>query len=171
MILSHEIGYQVSHLIFRRFEPGSTLSHMTLLIVIPAILSTLISNLVRSPYIALLIAFVAYWSGLVYFTLAYRLSQFHPLAKYPGPVLAKSSKFWAAYHSAIGDQHRCYMRLHDRYGDVVRIGSPLTPTSSVCLTRFQVPMNSPFATLPSSIQYLAWVASPKANVRTGRLFY
>ena len=115
--------YKVSHLLFRRFEPRSALSRVTLLIVIPVLLSIPISYLVRSPYTSLPIAFAAYWSGLVFFTLAYRLSPFHPLAKYPGPVLAKSSKFWAAYHSAVGDQHRCYKRLHDRYGDVIRIGS------------------------------------------------
>ena len=121
----------MSHLLFRRFEPRSALSRVTLLIVIPVLLSIPISHLVQLPYIALPIAFAVYWSGLVFFTIAYRLSPFHPLSKYPGPVLAKSSKFWAAYHSAVGDQHRCYKRLHDRHGDVVRIGSPFAPTSPI----------------------------------------
>jgi len=112
----------VSHLIFRHFEPGSIPSLVTLLIVIPALLSGPISSTVRSPYPALPLAFAAYWSGLVYFTLAYRLSSFHPLSKYPGPLLAKASKWWAAYLSGTGDQHRYLKRLHDRYGDVVRIG-------------------------------------------------
>jgi hypothetical protein len=112
----------VSHLLFRRFEPRSHLSRVALLVVIPVLLSTPISYSVQSPYTAIPLAFAAYWSCLVGFTLAYRLSLFHPLAKYPGPVLAKSSKWWAAYESAIGDQHRCYKRLHDRYGDVIRIG-------------------------------------------------
>ena len=114
---------KVSHLLFRRFEPSSTLSLATLLIVIPALLSIPIYYTARSPYTALPLAFAAYWSGLLLFTLAYRLSPFHPLAKYPGPFLAKTSKWWAAYLSGIGDQHRFIKRLHDRYGDVVRIGS------------------------------------------------
>ena len=113
---------KVSHLLFRHFEPSSPLSRVTLLIVVPALLSTPISYSVRSPYTALPLAFAAYWSGLVFFTLAYRLSPFHPLAKYPGPLLAKTSKWWAAYLSGTGDQHRYIKRLHDRYGDVVRIG-------------------------------------------------
>ena len=32
------------------------------------------------------------------------------------------SKFWAAYVCAKGNLHRYYKSLHDRYGDVVRIG-------------------------------------------------
>jgi hypothetical protein len=110
-------------LLFRHFEPSSTLSRATLLIVIPTLLSGPISYTLRSPYRALPLAFAAYWSGLVFFALAYRLSPFHPLAKYPGPFLAKTSKWWAAYLSGTGDQHRYIKRLHDRYGDVVRIGS------------------------------------------------
>ena len=119
---SKNCGDKASHLIFRRKEPSSTLSRAALLIVIPTLLSGPISYSVRSPYRALPLAFAAYWSGLVFFTLAYRLSPFHPLAKYPGPFLAKTSKWWAAYLSGTGDQHRYIKRLHDRYGDFVRIG-------------------------------------------------
>ena len=164
----------MSHLLFRRYEPRSTQSHVILLIVIPALLSTPVSYSVRSPYTALPLAFALYWSGLVFFILTYRLSPFHPLAKYPGPVLAKSSKLWSAYHSAIGDQHRCYKRLHDLYGDVVRIGSRQHPPSSIetsSITRFQVPTSCLFSTLPLSIQFLVRVACPKVHVRTGRCLY
>ena len=161
----------MSHLLFRRFEPRSTQSHVTLLIVIPVLLATPISYSVRSPYTALPLACALYWSGLVFFTVAYRLSPFHPLAKYPGPVLAKLTKFWAAYISLIGDQHRCYKRLHDRYGDVIRIGSRRLPFKTSSLICFQAPMSSLFATLPLSIQYLARVACPKVHVRTGHRLY
>ena len=122
---------KVSHLLFRRFEPHSALSCMILLIAIPTLLAAPVSYSGRSPYTALSLAFALYWSGLVFFTLTYRLSPFHPLSKYPGPVLAKSSKLWGAYLSAIGDQHRCYKRLHDRYGDIVRIGSRPHPPSPI----------------------------------------
>jgi len=153
-------------LIFRHFEPSSTPSRTTLLIVIPALLSGPISSTVRSPYASLPIAFAAYWSSLVYFTLAYRLSSFHPLAKYPGPLLAKTSKWWAAYLGYTGDQHRYLKRLHDRYGDVVRTGwNPHPPFKISPLTRFQVPASSPFATLPLSMPYSARVACAKAHVR------
>ena len=45
--------------------------------------------------VAVLLAFVTYGSALTSFTLVYRLSPFHPLAKYPGPAIAKTSKLWA----------------------------------------------------------------------------
>ena len=114
-------SFQVSHLIFRHWEPKFKQSYLALL-VIPVLLSQLISYTGRSLYAAVPLAFTTYIGGLIFFTLAYRLSPFHPLAKYPGPVIAKTSKWWAAYISAIGDSHRYYKHLHDRYGDVVRIG-------------------------------------------------
>ncbi|KAH9035418.1 hypothetical protein EDB84DRAFT_1223082 [Lactarius hengduanensis] len=54
--------------------------------------------------------------------LIYRLSPLRPLAKDPRPAIAKTSKLWAAYHCAKGDMHRYYNSLHDRCGDVVRVG-------------------------------------------------
>jgi hypothetical protein len=162
----------VSHLIFRHFEPSSIPSHATLLIVIPHLLSVPIFCTVRSPSAALPLAFAAYWSGLVFFTLAYRLSSFHPLAKYPGPLLAKTSKWWAAYLSGTGDQHKCLKRLHDRYGDVVRIGwNPYLPFKISPLTCFQVPTSSLFATLPLSVPYSARVACAKAHVSICHVLY
>ena len=69
-----------------------------------------------------MLTFVAYGSAVTSFTLMYRLSPFHPLAKYPGPVIAKTSKLWVVYLSTTGDMHRYYKSLHDRHGDVVRVG-------------------------------------------------
>ena len=112
----------MSHLIFRQFEPRSKLPRVALLLVIPALLSQPISYTGLSLYVALPLAFTTYIGALIFFTLAYRLSPLHPLAKYPGPAIAKTSKWWAAYISAKGDSHRYYKQLHDRYGDVVRIG-------------------------------------------------
>jgi hypothetical protein len=63
----------------------------------------------------------------------YRLSPFHPLAKYPGPVIAKTSKLWAAYVCARGDLHRYYKNLHNRYGDVVRVGKFQSRPLHVCV--------------------------------------
>ena len=166
---AHQVGAKLSHLLFRRFEPHSAISCVILLIVVPALLSAPISYAGRSTYTALPLAFAAYLSGLLFFTFAYRLSPFHPLANYPGPVLAKSSKIWGAYHSAIGDQHRCLKRLHDRYGDVVRIGSrPHPPFETPSLTFLQAPMNYPFATHPLSTPYSAKVVFPKVQVCANR---
>lgn len=41
---------------------------------------------------------------------------FHPLAKYPGPFLAKISDAYQLYHAYKGDRHLEFWRMHQRYG-------------------------------------------------------
>ncbi|KAI9445852.1 hypothetical protein BJY52DRAFT_395640 [Lactarius psammicola] len=107
---------------FHHLEPRSKLPLIALLFVVPALLSVPISYHLPWPPAAVLLAFVAYGSAVISFTLMYRLSPFHPLAKYPGPAIAKTSKLWAAHLCAVGDMHRYFKSLHERYGDVVRVG-------------------------------------------------
>ncbi|KAH9029480.1 high nitrogen upregulated cytochrome P450 monooxygenase 2 [Lactarius pseudohatsudake] len=113
---------QTSYQCFHHLEPRSKLPLIALLFVVPVLLSVPISYHVPRPSAAVLLGFLAYGSAVTSFALFYRLSPFHPLAKYPGPAIAKTSKLWAAYHCAKGDMHRLYKSLHDRYGDVVRVG-------------------------------------------------
>lgn len=49
----------------------------------------------------------------------YRLF-FHPLAKHPGPLLAKLSNSYAAYHAWVGDIHVDMWKCHQKYGETVR---------------------------------------------------
>ncbi|KAF2117998.1 benzoate 4-monooxygenase cytochrome-like protein P450 [Lophiotrema nucula] len=51
----------------------------------------------------------------------YRLT-FHPLAKYPGPFLAKITDIHLAWYAYKGSRHLEYYRCHEKYGHVVRIG-------------------------------------------------
>ena len=51
----------------------------------------------------------------------YRL-YFHPLAKYPGPLLARLTDLHQGYHAWKGDRHLEFWRCHERYGDIVRFG-------------------------------------------------
>lgn len=51
------------------------------------------------------------FAGLV----VYRLC-FHPLAKYPGPFLAKITDVHQLYHAWKGDRHLEFWRMHERYG-------------------------------------------------------
>ncbi|KAF7512379.1 hypothetical protein GJ744_001947 [Endocarpon pusillum] len=45
---------------------------------------------------------------------------FHPLSKYPGPLLAKITDFYAGYHAWKGDIHVDMWRCHEKYGPYVR---------------------------------------------------
>lgn len=53
--------------------------------------------------------------------LVYRIF-FHRLNKFPGPRLARLSKFYHASQLLGFDNYRVLARWHDRYGDIVRIG-------------------------------------------------
>jgi hypothetical protein len=107
------------------------LSQISLIFVVPTLLSFPVAYTGRQLYDAVPFTFTAYLGALIFFTLAYRLSPFHPLAKYPGPITAKMSMWSAAYIGAKGGMYRYYKRLHDRYGDVVRIGWTRSPLSSI----------------------------------------
>ncbi|KAJ7865617.1 cytochrome P450 [Mycena olivaceomarginata] len=63
-----------------------------------------------------------YYSGLLFWILAYRISPLHPLSKYPGPIACKISKLWLAFIASRGKLHIYVKELHDAYGPVIRIG-------------------------------------------------
>jgi hypothetical protein len=47
----------------------------------------------------------AFLSGLSASIMLYRLGPWHPLAEYPGPILAKVSKCWMSYYIAQGHRN------------------------------------------------------------------
>ncbi|OAP60083.1 hypothetical protein AYL99_05085 [Fonsecaea erecta] len=59
--------------------------------------------------------------AFVVYVVVYRLF-FHPLAKYPGPFLAKLTTWYSAYHNYLNDVHIDILRCHELYGDFVRYG-------------------------------------------------
>ncbi|VUC35513.1 unnamed protein product [Clonostachys rosea] len=62
-------------------------------------------------------------AGVVYsLTLAIYRIFFHPLSKYPGPLLAKLTDGYQLYHAYRGDRHLEFWRLHEKYGPIVRFG-------------------------------------------------
>lgn len=100
----------------------------TLLIAIPVALATLFF-MRYGVLFALFLTFVIYLGTLGTSILLYRISPLHPLARYPGPTLARVSAFWIAYIASRGKRHLYVQGLHEKYGDIVRIGI----TSPVCL--------------------------------------
>ncbi|KZV71626.1 cytochrome P450 [Peniophora sp. CONT] len=57
---------------------------------------------------------------LALFTLAYRISPFHPLARFPGPLINKLTSFRMMYIVYTGQRNRYIMDLHKNYGKFVR---------------------------------------------------
>ncbi|OBZ68665.1 hypothetical protein A0H81_11383 [Grifola frondosa] len=91
-----------------------------LLITPPAVGVILLKN--QSTLLNAIVISLTYLSTLTLSVVLYRLSPFHPLAKYPGPVINKISKLWMAWLARTGKQHLYIQQLHDYYGDVVRTG-------------------------------------------------
>jgi cytochrome P450 len=75
---------------------------------------------------------------------------FHPLAKYPGPLLGRITQLYEVYHAYIGDKHVLLYQLHQKYGTIVRF-SPNT-----------ISINDPEA--------LKAIYSRGANVRKGEFY-
>ncbi|KAG2128155.1 cytochrome P450 [Suillus cothurnatus] len=110
------------HFVFKRHEPTSPLSHLGLLVVVPAILTTFFLPNASTITHAFSCVYLLYYSTVLVSVTVYRLSPWHPLARYPGPIPCRISKFWMVWVSRDGKQHIYYSRLHQTYGDVVRIG-------------------------------------------------
>lgn len=62
---------------------------------------------------------------LALLTLAYRVSPFHPLARFPGPFFNKLTSFRMMYIVYSGHRNRYIMDLHKTYGKFVRTGENL----------------------------------------------
>ncbi|KAI9069564.1 cytochrome P450 [Trametes sanguinea] len=111
----------LAHQIFKRFEPDSILAHFALVLLPPALFSYLLAAHISLAK-AIPAAFGTYWTALLLSVVAYRLSPWHPLARYPGPAYLKVSKLPLTWVASRGRQHKFIKALHEQYGDAVRTG-------------------------------------------------
>jgi cytochrome P450 len=70
------------------------------------------------PCPSILTTSVAVWAVFAAYVV-YQL-YLHPLADYPGPLLARLTSGYDVYHAYIGDKHILFYHLHQKYGTVVR---------------------------------------------------
>ncbi|KJA26257.1 hypothetical protein HYPSUDRAFT_52570 [Hypholoma sublateritium FD-334 SS-4] len=110
------------HYIFKKTETHEPLLFLPLIFGVPAILTKFYHPRAAGLLSTIVIVSGTFWASLLASIGIYRLSPWHPLAKYPGPILCKLSKFRLAYLCAQGKQHMDYQTLHEKYGDVVRVG-------------------------------------------------
>lgn len=113
---------QLAHLIFKHTEPSSVLVIFSLLQLPSLFLGTLLIPYTSPVLLAFLASYCLYIGTLVTSIVVYRISPFHPLAGYPGPLLCKVSKIWFVWNVRDGSQHHFFKHLHEKYGDAVRVG-------------------------------------------------
>jgi len=117
------LHFQVSYLVLHKYEPEDFFTVSGLVLVPPSVITWVCRTVQSQSSPALTSIFAAYLSLLLGYTVAYRLSPFHPLARYPGPFLARVSKFFMLSVVTMGHAHQYYRRLHDEHGDIVRTGA------------------------------------------------
>lgn len=120
---------QCVHIFFKRHETYEPIVVLPLTVGVPLALAALYFPHAVSYAQAALVVVPFFWTSLLTSISLYRLSPWHPLARYPGPLLCKLSKFHLAFISLGGKQHIYIKTLHERYGDVVRVGMLLYPTN------------------------------------------
>ena len=117
------------YLVYKRYEPGRTLYHSVFLLALPGLLVSHTHRYYQHDSSSRSLAktaaatYATYWGTILGLMTAYRLSPFHPLAKFPGPFFAKLSKLYMSYVVTQGAAHEAVRRWHAQYGDVVRIGT------------------------------------------------
>ncbi|KAI0763298.1 cytochrome P450, partial [Trametes elegans] len=71
-----------------------------------------------------------YFASLSVTTIIYRLSPWHPLTSYPGPVLWRTSTLFLSFISLTGRRHLVLDRLHAKYGPFMRIAPNIVSINS-----------------------------------------
>ncbi|TBU27634.1 high nitrogen upregulated cytochrome P450 monooxygenase 2 [Dichomitus squalens] len=126
----------LAHQIFRRCEMFSLLLHSSLVFLPPAMAT---SYTIFAPsdelgvFSTMVFSYVVYLGMLSTSVIFYRFSPFHPLHRYPGPFWCRTSMFWHAVRITAGQQMRYLRVLHERYGDIVRIGPNMISVRDVSL--------------------------------------
>lgn len=99
---------------------------LSLILGPPTVISVLLLSSNRGSVIAIIRSFAIHIGSLIASVVAYRLSPYHPLASFPGPVVCRITRLWACYIVYREKQHQYYKYLHDRYGTHVRTGKRLS---------------------------------------------
>jgi cytochrome P450 len=113
------VGGIVTHLLINSFEPvsiGQFLAYPFCVAIVERFLFSL------AP-LQILLSLFAWLSALGTSILVYRLVlPIHPLHHIPGPLFAKSTQLFQFYSLFRGRPRVDQRRLHERYGNVIRIG-------------------------------------------------
>ena len=115
---------QVAHRWFNQYEPSVSCC-LLFVLVVPALLATFLTDHALSSKMTFSATYAVFFMTLFTSIVGYRLSPFHPLARYPGPIVCKVSQLWTVVINSSGKAHHYRKLLHDQYGPIVRIGMSL----------------------------------------------
>ncbi|OAP58405.1 hypothetical protein AYL99_07495 [Fonsecaea erecta] len=113
----------IAHLKYKRREPGffQYLVELATLIVL-----AFVGIFYHSRVIVTSIGLTSIFTALHLLALGSSIAVYrvflHPLKDFPGPFLAKITKWYGFYLTGLGRTYIDYAQLHEKYGDVVRIG-------------------------------------------------
>ncbi|KAJ9606266.1 hypothetical protein H2200_009227 [Cladophialophora chaetospira] len=144
---------RISHAIYNKWEPTlpSFCRNYVLLVALSAALFRLIfSDALPRILWATALFSVTHLAVLGTSIAIYRIA-FHPLKRFPGPTLAKLTKWTTTYYTKDGYSHVWLPALHEKYGPIVRTGPNELSFSS-----------------PSSIKYIHGVQG--ARLRRGPFY-
>ena len=111
------------YLAFKRLEPHNPYIHLALLVLVPILLAILTLPHFPNVLAALVPVLFLHNFTILVLVAAYRLSPFHPLAAFPGPLLNRLTKLRMVRVMESGHQHWYDRELHRQYGDIVRTGA------------------------------------------------
>ena len=113
---------QATHVWLKTCDPVPLWAAVTAILTVPLLITQGVGFLSPSSATSLSLVYPCFLLALAASVSLYRLSPFHPLAKYPGPFILRISKLWSAWVAHQGKTHVYIKELHDRYGPIVRIG-------------------------------------------------
>ena len=139
LILTVSSSDQAGHQIMRKYDGFYLALHASVILLPPAI-ATCYAMTLPTGHMSLIsttaFCYAVYLGVLCTSVVGYRLSPFHPLSRYPGPFWSRTSMFVHAVRTTTGKQMKYLKELHERYGDVVRIGAPSFRVSLSYLTAY-----------------------------------
>lgn len=128
------LGGATAHLSYfiRGEHHTEALRYAQLLVLVPVVLAYLLFSLaglnVAAAARASSALTAAFLGGVYSSMLVYRIA-FHRLGKFPGPFMWRVSKLWHVFQLGKLDNFKQLDKLHQQYGEYVRVGpSPLPPS-------------------------------------------
>ena len=130
------MSLKLTHIIFNRLEPRKLSAYTLLLVGIPLALTIVLHTLFSSIPVAIIHVYSGFIAALLTSLTLYRVSPFHPLAKFPGPLINKITGIRMAMVARTRKRHVYLKSLHETYGPFVRIGASILNFWSLGLTSF-----------------------------------